>query len=110
MSAAFRKELVLSQDNVHIWSVSLTLLQVRIERLQRLLNTQERHRAAQFRFEKDRARFIACRGLLRHILSLYLHQDPSQLCLASNAFGKPELRSSGITENENVRFNYSHAD
>jgi 4'-phosphopantetheinyl transferase len=105
-----RDDLVLSADQVHLWSISLQSSVSDIQRLFLTLNPYESHRASQFRFDRDRNQFIACRGLLRNILSLYLHQEPSQLCLGSNAFGKPELRSPAISENQNLRFNYSHSD
>src|SRR5258707_854637 len=108
MFAASEEELTLSPDDVHIWSISLVSLPICIERLQQELNDRERHRASQFHFEKDRKQFISCRGLMRHILSLYARQDPTQLQLCCNAFGKPELRVECVTENEKLRFNYSH--
>ncbi|MCU1306223.1 MAG: phosphopantetheinyl transferase [Acidobacteriaceae bacterium] len=110
MIAAPQKELVLNHEEVHIWSLSLSVPPICIDRLQQVLSEHECHRVSQFRFERDRNQFITCRGLLRYILSLYLYQDPGQLQLSSNAFGKPHLRTHNTTEQQDLRFNYSHAD
>jgi 4'-phosphopantetheinyl transferase len=109
MTAAFQEELTLSEDEVHVWGLSLVSLPLSMARLQEVLNDHECHRASRFRFEKDRIQFIACRGLLRHILALYVATDPGQLHLSSNAFGKPQL-GTGCEGDEDLRFNYSHSD
>jgi len=109
MIATPQEELVLNQDEVHIWSLSLAVPPRRIECLRQVLNGHESQRASQFRFPEHRNQFITCRGLLRHILSLYLHQDPSQLQFSSNGFGKPHLRI-GCKGNADLRFNYSHSE
>src|SRR5881394_833913 len=55
------------------------------------LSDDERSRAARFRFERDRQRFVVARGVLRELLGRYLDIDPGQIRFVYNAFGKPEL-------------------
>jgi len=44
-----------------------------------VLSPDEQARAAKFRQEGDRTRFITCRGILRHLLAHYLSCSPAQI-------------------------------
>lgn len=68
-----------------------------------LLDPTERARADRFRFARDRARFIARRGLLRQLLVRHIGGDPATLAYRAGAFGKPSLATSG------PRFSTSHS-
>jgi 4'-phosphopantetheinyl transferase len=73
----------------------------------RILSSEERNRADQFLYEKDRSRYVAVRSLLRRLLGGYLKAEPEGLALAVNAFGKPRL---GFPWNQSaIEFNLSHA-
>src|SRR5262245_51606343 len=48
------------------------------------LSHDERERAARYRWERDRRRYIVRRGVLRELLSLYLHCPPAAIRLSSN--------------------------
>ncbi len=63
----------------------------RPERLERLLSGEEKERAAAFRFERDRMRFIARRGTLRQILEFYTGIPAQRLIFSQGAHGKPKL-------------------
>ncbi|HEX4650260.1 MAG TPA: 4'-phosphopantetheinyl transferase superfamily protein [Granulicella sp.] len=65
------------------------------------LSPEERVRAASFRFDRDRNRFLAAHGILRRILDSYLPQ-PARLVYGAN--GKPALACGRL------HFNLSHAD
>ena len=67
------------------------------------LSHDERERAARYRWERDRRRYIVRRGVLRELLSLYLHCPPAAIRLSSNPFGKPEIEAAAL------RFNLSHS-
>ncbi|SRR5579883_299816 len=54
-----------------------------------LLSLDERARAAGFRFDHHRNRYIACRSMLRVILAGYLETDPRGIEFAYNPNGKP---------------------
>jgi 4'-phosphopantetheinyl transferase len=71
------------------------------------LTADERARAERFYFQKHRERFIAGRGLLRHILSRYLGKEPDQLRFCYNSYGKPALTEE--TGAEGLCFNLSHS-
>ena len=107
---AASRNLFLSEGKVHIWSVSLQSYSGDLAQLLKTLDQHELRRASQFRFIQDRTQFVCARGLLRHILSLYVHKDPALIELCHTAFGKPEIRERSGTEREYVRFNYSHSD
>lgn len=93
----------IKQNQVHIWRVSLNLDGPSLEDLRNLLSEEELARADKLRFEKQRNRFIAARGLLRRILSRYTGEEPEELEFRYNQNGKPELL------NKKVRFNLSHS-
>jgi len=70
--------------------------------LARLLDAEECERAARFRFEADRRRFIVRRGRLRERLGERTGQAPERLAFGIGPFGKPELPGG-------PRFSLSHS-
>ncbi len=68
----------------------------RLNELRELLSFEELERAARFRFDRDRNRFIACRGILRKLLGFREN-------FVYGPFGKPML------PNSDVHFNVSHS-
>lgn len=69
----------------------------------RTLSDDERARAARFRFDRDRDRYVVGRGLLRRLLGEYLGIAPAAVRFAYGAHDKPRL------ETEALRFNLSHS-
>ena len=67
------------------------------------LSSDERTRAAKFRFDIHRRRFVAARSALREVLGRYLEQAPDSIRFAYGKQGKPFLESGGIG------FNVSHS-
>jgi 4'-phosphopantetheinyl transferase len=67
------------------------------------LSADEHTRASQFRFDRDRRRWVAARVLLRRVLGEYLGCAPSNLTFTYSAHGKPMIAG------DPVRFNLSHA-
>jgi len=100
-------ELVLREDEVHVWRASLELGPARVQALLKTLSTDERAKAERFYFERDRSHFIVARGLLRVILGRYLKTDPRCLRFRYNFYGKPALAPE--SELNNYRFNLSHS-
>lgn len=84
---------VLRDDEVHLWLANVELEDRRPDVLQRVLSEEERVRAAGFRFERDRNRYIARRALLRQLVGECLHEAPGEIRFTENPFGKPELAS-----------------
>ena len=68
-----------------------------------LLDAAERARAARFRFERDRRRYVVRRGRLRTLLAGYLDHEPADVALTVDRFGKPALATGAL------RFNLSHS-
>jgi 4'-phosphopantetheinyl transferase len=91
-----------------VWRAMLDPSLSRVASLEQTLAADERTRAGQFHFQKDRTRFIVARGLLRAILGRYLGRDPRALRFCSNPYGKPSLapESGGDAP---LSFNVTHA-
>jgi 4'-phosphopantetheinyl transferase len=68
----------------------------------------ERHRAGRFRFDLDRNRFIARRGLLRVILGRYLDVKPASIRFGYGPNGKPFLEDA--CNRDELTFNLSHSE
>lgn len=98
---------VLAEGDVHVWRADLNCTEAALETYASLLTADELARAARFRFDRDRRRFVAARGALRVTLSRYLQLAPEQICFAYNAYGKPAL--SAVFDDSRLRFNVSHA-
>lgn len=96
------------QNNIHVWAVRLDDATVDFERGRDLLSPDERARAARFKFERDRRRYLVAHIALHEILNRYLPIDPPRLSFDIGANGKPSLpqplASSG------VEFNLSHSN
>ena len=69
------------------------------------LDAGERARAARFRFDRDRNRFVARRGQLRALLGNDLGIAPGALRLAEDPNGKPVL-----LDDPELSFNLSHSN
>jgi 4'-phosphopantetheinyl transferase len=89
---------------VHIWQFPLPSTTSALNALPSLLSHDERDRAARFVFEKDRARFIACRATLRQLLGRYTGTPPEAILFDYAPQGKPSLAS-----DPSWQFNVSHS-
>jgi 4'-phosphopantetheinyl transferase len=87
--------------NVTLWFSLLDALRAQIPEYENLLDPQEQQRAARFRFDVDRERFIIAHGLLRELLGQQLGERPELLRIARGPFGKPYI------EGTDLRFNLS---
>jgi 4'-phosphopantetheinyl transferase len=73
------------------------------------LSAAERRRLDAFVHARDRARFAVSHSLVRAVLGTYLATDPGDVCLRSEAMGKPYVYDhSGAASPWN--FNLSHCD
>jgi 4'-phosphopantetheinyl transferase len=90
---------------VDVWRAHLVSRPGELCRIARCLDDAEQQRAARFRFQRDRDRFLASRGLLRHILASYLNTPPERIRFGYAREGKPFL-----LEHPDVHFNLSHAE
>ena len=76
--------------------------------LEMLLDSAERTRAAQFRFDRDRRCFIASRGIIRGLLGAALDIPAAELGFEYGAHGKPSIDAVDANGRK-LRFNLSHA-
>jgi len=88
---------------VDVWCIKLDLLPATVKHLESTLSADESQRAARFRFEKDKIRYIVAHGCLRDILSRYLQCEPGELAFDTNEYGKPSIRG------HKLEFNLSHS-
>ena len=84
-------DLSLATGDLHAWLIPIDAPPVRVSELTALLSLDEQARAARFRFERDRTRFIAARAALRRILGRYLGRAPAELAFDYSPHGKPSL-------------------
>lgn len=87
-----------------IWRVALDVSEERLHALEALLSSEERARAARYRFEEPRRQFVVCRGTLREILAAELSLAPEAVTFTVNAHGKPALAG-----DSDLRFNVAHS-
>ncbi|EJT02435.1 4'-phosphopantetheinyl transferase superfamily protein [Rhizobium sp. CCGE 510] len=69
------------------------------------LSADERERAATYRFERDRASFVAGRYLLRRLLSVHSGELPGKILLSPDKHGKPRLEG-----RDTPQFSLANAD
>jgi len=93
----------LPADEVHVWVASLDVPDRELAALWGTLSAGERERAGRLRFDHDRRRFVARRGLRREILGAYVGRPAAGLDFRSPRSGKPELAGG------EVHFNCSHS-
>ncbi len=98
-------DLKLESSATDVWMARLDT--VNTAQSEQIISDDERARAARFRFETDRKRFIAARAFLRIILGKYLQINPRQICFQYNKYGKPSI---GSEPRPAIKFNLSHSD
>lgn len=99
--------LSISSGEVHVWRVRLEQPHALYEHYQRILDEEERRRAARFHFDKHRRHFIVARGFLRTVLARYLDTRPEEIRFTYGPYGKPAL--DGEHRGSALRFNASHS-
>ncbi|MFL5819847.1 MAG: 4'-phosphopantetheinyl transferase family protein [Solirubrobacteraceae bacterium] len=95
----------LPAGEVHVWVADLRVDRGRRQQLERHLSPDERARAARFRRQSDRDRFVAARGLLREVLADRLGLPPDRVEMTATETGKPRLASAS----GDLRFNASRS-
>jgi 4'-phosphopantetheinyl transferase len=89
---------------VHIWQTPLPCTDAALGNRPGIISPPERDRAARFAFERDRARFVACRAALRLLLSRYTGIPPESILFRYESHGKPALAGG-----DGWQFNVSHS-
>lgn len=83
-------------DRVSLWWASLDVSGSALRRLTACLSSEERQRADRFRRPLERARFVAARGWLRHLLASQLRCVPGAIPIVTGDRGKPRLACSDL--------------
>ena len=99
--------MMLDGTTVDIWKVVLEASAVERECMSAILSADEIARAGRFHFERDRHRYISCRGALRKILARYLSIEATDLSFSYSEHGKPFLGDTKSTDG--ITFNLSHS-
>lgn len=82
----------ISGGEVHLWRVLMSLTPAgQTDSAREVLAPDERERADQFHFDRDRRRYIEARAALRQILAGYAGTRPSAVTFAAGPHGKPQL-------------------
>ncbi|MEO6053489.1 MAG: 4'-phosphopantetheinyl transferase superfamily protein [Chthoniobacterales bacterium] len=89
---------------VQLWSVFLDQDATAVHKLYNLLNDEERLRAAKFKFDRDRIRWVVSRASLRIALGQWLNFPPAEIELSITDTGKPFVAQTPIS------FNLSHSE
>jgi 4'-phosphopantetheinyl transferase len=95
-------------QDVHVWAAVLEASPETLNRFAATLSSTESERAARFRFERDRRRFIVGRGMMRAILGGYLSADSRAIEFACGPRGKPTL--AGPFAEGGLHFNLAHSE
>jgi 4'-phosphopantetheinyl transferase len=102
-----REHSPLAEKDLHIQAADLDKPAQHLSQLEKHLSSDEINRAKQFKFEKDRNRFIAGRGLLRTMLGSYLNVKPARLDFTYSSRGKPALKAT--PGQRTLHFNIAHS-
>jgi 4'-phosphopantetheinyl transferase len=97
----------LDEKSVHLWCLSIDDYSQQVSEYEHVLSEDEKDRAARFKFEEDRRRYLVSHGALRIILGSYLKQEPQSIRFRKNEAGKPEII--GAQSDLPVTFNMSHS-
>ena len=92
-------EFAISPGTVHLWWARVSEAEPHLDRLRRTLSSDEAERAARFRVEDARQRFIVARAVLRSVLGRATGVDPADLVFAYGEHGKPHLPAGGPSFN-----------
>jgi 4'-phosphopantetheinyl transferase len=81
----------LLEDEIHVWWAGSSVSDDEHAWLRRSLTADDHHRAARYRLDLLRRRFVTGRGILRVLLGAYLEVSPEAVRLQYGSFGKPAL-------------------
>lgn len=104
--AANPGQLVLAQEDIHVWRANLECDCASLESFKTTLAPDEKARAGRFWLPRDRNSFIATRGILRNLLGKYVGCAPSEIVMKYGDRGKPSL---DVSQHHSVQFNVSRS-
>jgi 4'-phosphopantetheinyl transferase len=95
----------LAPDIVAVWFCDLNVSAQALEQFSSILTSEERNRAARYKFANGQRRFTAGRAFLRQVLGAYLGLAANQVRLAYEPKGKPVL-----SDCPDLHFNLAHSE
>jgi 4'-phosphopantetheinyl transferase len=95
--------LKIEPHSVHLWRAATTISEQEEQEFRAVLSADELQRADRFHFPIHRRRYIAARGMLRHLLADYLDVLPSEIAFLYSHYKKPYLAETDL------QFNISHS-
>lgn len=98
----------LERDGVHVWRASLVQSPLNVHSFRQILAPDERGRTERFHSQKDPERFIIACGVLRVLLSRYLHVKPDQIRFCYGRYGKPALAAGSGADVLHLNLSHSH--
>ena len=96
----------LPDNEVHVWQVDQIAWEKETGWLFELLDSEERERAARFKFPAPRNQFVISRALLRRCLGRYLGIEAREVRFRTSENGKPELAANTDPHLNDLRFDY----
>ncbi len=97
----------LNEEGIHVWRISLSEPDDRIEHFRRLLSEKEIAKSEQFLFADHRRRFIVGRGQLRTLLGRYVERSANQIEFAYTGLGKPSIAHN--VRGRPIAFNFTNS-
>ena len=98
----------LAAGEVWLFAFALDLPESSVAELARLISTDEADRAARFRQERERRRYLVHRAKTRAVLAACVGEQPANLTFQYGSQGKPGLAPRGCSPD--VRFNMSRSN
>jgi 4'-phosphopantetheinyl transferase len=97
----------MSDPKVEIWTIQLDHASIEMEVCAEVLSSDEQERAAKFKFQRDRRRYIVGHATLRSILAAHVKKSPQELTFRHGKNGKPFL--DGPDTERDIQFNLTHS-
>ena len=94
----------LKPSDVHVWAIDLKATPKQLRELATLLSQDEKERAARYKYDADRERYMIARGTLRKLLGKYLRIEPEKIGFRFENYGKPVVEPC-----TNLHFNLTHS-
>ncbi len=92
--------------SVHVWRIQVSACAGMVSSLLSVLGPGEKERASTYPNEKDKHRFIICRGALRILLGKYTGNKPQDIHLTLGKNKKPFIR---LDPSVDIQFNVAHS-
>jgi 4'-phosphopantetheinyl transferase len=97
----------MSDPKAEIWTIQLDHASIQMDLCEEVLSTDEQERAAKFKFQRDRRRYIVAHATLRSILAAHMTKSPQELTFTHGKNGKPYLAGTDIERD--IQFNLTHS-